>query len=134
MTTPDPAHRQAATLVARYITSVEQLEILLLLRRTCDRTWTAAAVAEELRTSEASAKNRLADLVAAGLVEVSTQSVAALRYAPSAAWKRAAVDELAALYAERPYYVIDMIFAKPIANLYLYADAFRYGKDDEDDG
>ncbi len=132
MTRHDATHPHVAALLSQHINSVEQLEILLLLRRCSDRSWDAAAVAEELRTSEGSAAKRLDDLRAGGLVAESSESGQAYHYAPSSQWKRAAVDKLADLYAEAPFRVIDMIFAKPIANLRVYADAFRYRKDESD--
>ncbi|HEY8430978.1 MAG TPA: winged helix-turn-helix domain-containing protein [Sandaracinaceae bacterium] len=125
---PEDARR----LLASRINSVEQLEILLLLRRDPARSWTPSALAEELRSSEPSVAKRLADLRRGGLVEVVPSSPEAYRYAPAAAWLSAAVDSLAQLYAESPYRVIDLIFAKPIDNLRVYADAFRYRKDDSD--
>lgn len=132
MTRHDATHPQVAALLSQHINSVEQLEILLLLRRRSDRPWDAASIAEELRTSEGSAAKRLSDLRAGGLVEETSESGRGFRYAPASQWKRSAVDQLADLYAESPYRVIDMIFAKPIANLRVYADAFRYRKDEPD--
>jgi predicted transcriptional regulator len=126
------SHPEVAALLSQHISSVEELEILLLLRRRADRSWDATAVAEELRTSDSSAEKRLGNLCAGGLVEEAESSGRGFRYGPSSAWKRAAVDQLADLYAEAPFRVIDMIFAKPIANLRVYADAFRYRKDDPD--
>ncbi len=125
---PEDARR----LVASRITSVEQLEILLLLRRDPQRAWTPGAVAEELRSSESSVSKRLDSLRAGGLVEGTSSSGESYRYAPAADWLGQAVDSLAELYAESPYRVIDLIFAKPIDNLRVYADAFRYRKDEHD--
>lgn len=125
---PEDARR----LLASRITSVEQLEILLLLRRDSTRAWTPLALAEELRSSESSVAKRLADLRKGGLVEAASSSPEAYRYAPAAEWLRASVDSLAKLYAESPYRVIDLIFSKPIDDLRVYADAFRYRKDESD--
>jgi hypothetical protein len=125
---PDDARR----LLAQHINSVEQLEILLLLRRRPDESWTAAAVAEELRTSELSATKRLHDLRGRGFLTSSDPSDEAFRYGPATDWLRNAVDRVSELYAERPHGVIDLIFSKPIDNLRVYADAFRYRKDDSD--
>lgn len=125
---PEDARR----LLASRITSVEQLEILLLMRREPSRAWTPAAIAEELRTSETSAVKRLSDLKREELVEPVPNSPEAFRYAPRGEWLRCAVDSLAALYAESPYRVIDLIFSKPIDDLRVYADAFRYRKDQRD--
>lgn len=126
------SHPEVAALLSQHISSVEELEILLLLRRQPDRSWDATAVAEELRTSPSSAANRLGELCSGGLIQESESSDHGFRYGPASPAVRAAVDQLAELYAEAPFRVIDMIFAKPIANLRVYADAFRYRKDDPD--
>lgn len=126
---PESVPEDVRKLLARHINSVEQLEILLVLRRRPEVGWTATEVAEELRTSESSARTRLRDLSARGFVETVSSSET-FRYAPSSAWLKGAVDQLADLYAERPYRVIDLIFAKPIDDLRVYADAFRYRKDE----
>lgn len=120
-------------LLAEHITSVEQLEILLLLRGRPDTDWTASAVSEEVRTGERSAAARLDDLEARGFLRANSHGgEVSYRYAPAAAWLRQAVERLAAAYAERRYTIIELIFAKPIDNLKVYADAFRIRKDDSD--
>ncbi len=126
------APEDARRLLAHHITSVEQLEILLLLRRRADEAWTPASVAEEVRTSVRSAEKRLVGLRAKGFLAPANDASDAFRYAPASEWLRTAVDHLASLYAERPYGVIDLIFSKPIDDLRVYADAFRYRKDDSD--
>jgi DNA-binding transcriptional ArsR family regulator len=52
------------------INSVEQLEILLLLRDSQDKSWTAAEISRLLFTSEISVGGRLRDLANKGLVEI----------------------------------------------------------------
>ncbi len=116
-------------LIAEHITSVEQLEVLLLLARTDGRRWTPEAVSEELRTSVTSARARLADLERRGFL---TSTEEGCRFEPSMEQTREAVEALAGAYAERRYTVIDLIFSKPIDNLRVYANAFRFRKDDPD--
>jgi hypothetical protein len=117
-------------LIAQHIVSVEQLEILLLLRDRSDVEWTPAMVSRELRTSEISATERLSTLHHRGFAERCGD--ATYRYEPSSEALRRAVDGLASAYAERRYTVIELIFAKPIDKLHVYANAFRFRKDDED--
>jgi len=117
-------------LVAGHIVSVEQLETLLLLYRE-RKDWTPESIAEALRTSAISATQRLRDLAAGKLIQnVGGQTY---RYVGDDERLDATIGRLAATYAERPYRVIELIFSKPIKNLRVYADSFRFRKD-EDDG
>lgn len=117
-------------LVAGHIVSVEQLETLLLLFR--ERTeWTPETIAEALRTSASSASKRLRDLSSSKLIENAEGEK--YRYVGGDDRLDATIGSLAAAYAERPYRIIELIFSKPIKNLRVYADSFRFRKD-EDDG
>jgi hypothetical protein len=122
----------ARQLIADHIVSVEQLEILLLLRAHPAVQYTAQSVSDQIRTSELSASQRLADLASRGFLSVEAASSPGYRYAPRDERLGKAVDALAQAYAERPYTVIELIFAKPLENLQVYADAFRFRKDDSD--
>lgn len=126
---PDDVKR----LLREHIFSVEQLEILLLLRSNPQRAFDASAVHEQLRTSETSAAARLLDLAERGfLVQVSKAPETSFRYAPSTSSLAATTDRLAQAYAERRYRVIELVFSKPIENLRVFAGAFRFRKDKSD--
>lgn len=103
------------------IDSAAQLEILLLLRRDTGRSWSADALAAELRLERAWVERQLADLKSAGFL---TYVHGRFAYAPSAP-VAATMDELARVYAERPAAVITFIFTKPQRSLRSFADAFR---------
>ena len=97
--------------------------------------WTAKEVSEEMRTSERSAATRLSDLRSRGFLDVREQETRRYTFAPATDALRRGVDALADTYAERRYTVIDLIFEKPIDNLRVYADAFRFRrKEDDSDG
>lgn len=117
-------------LLAEHIDSVEQLEMLLLLFRSGTE-WTVDAVGEELRTSRASVLRRIQDLTQRRFL-VRGSGPESYRFAKDNESRNAAVEALARVYAERPYTVIDLIFSKPIDNLRVYADAFRFRKGDSD--
>lgn len=110
-------------LIAQHIHSVEQLEVLLLLRRTADRDWSAGEVARELSTSPGSAATRLEDLAARGWLVASPDGRYA--YDGSDGERDGAVGELAKTYATRRVTVISMIFSKPSENIRTFADAFK---------
>lgn len=126
----DEVPHDVGQLIAEHITSVEQLEILLLLRDAPEADWSAKRVSDEIRTSERSAEERLAALEASGLVDSRpNHSDRVFRFSPASDSLRATVERLAAAYSERRYTVIDLIFSKPIDKLRVYADAFRFRKD-----
>jgi len=116
--------------IARHINSVEQVEALLLLRRTRPRAWNAERLAAELRTSVMSAEQRLHDLASRGLIERRQGDYV---YAPESAELEDRVEELADAYVTYRYTIIELIFAKPMDNIRSLAQAFRLRKG-EDDG
>ena len=119
--------------VAEHIHSVEQLEVLLLLRNSGAREWTAPEVSRALSSHPHSVETRMLDLRARGLVESREgDHEFSFRYAPGAGTGEL-VDELARAYAERRTSVINLIFSKPIDSVRTLADAFRLRKREEDE-
>lgn len=113
--------------LARNISSVEQLEVLLLAEANPTRSWTAAEIARELRTNPASAARRLEDLTILGLLRIAARDELAYAYAPEREELRRAVAELRRCYAERRVAVISAIY-EPISAadpIHDFADAFR---------
>ena len=107
-----------------HIHSVEQLEVLLLLRAHAATEWSAHAVARELRIAESSAGGRLEDLCLRGLL-TRGRDPDTLRYAAPSGELGRAVDELAQLYPQRRVSIITFIFSRPNERLRSFADAFR---------
>jgi hypothetical protein len=116
-------------LIADHVKSVEQLEVLLLLRAHPDRDWSGEEVSRTLQSQPESAAARLADLAARGFCAPSAESEARYRYAPATAALARAVDELADCYARRRHTVITLIFESPSDAIQSFADAFRLRKD-----
>ena len=108
-------------LVADHVKSVEQLELLLLLRRERGRDWDGAEAGAALQTTAESAGRSLGHLAAHGLAATDGGRY---RYAPSPADARA-VDGLDEAYAKRRHAVIAMIFESPSDAVQSFADAFR---------
>ena len=94
-----------AAFIRDHITSIEQLEVLLLLRSESGRTWTAADLSGRLKTAPASIAERLESLARGGLA---TRDGEGFRFEPGRA---AAVAALAACYASRRVAVIEAIFS-----------------------
>ena len=117
-------------LIADDLESMEQVEILLLLRGDEARARTANDVAAQLRLQGASAAKNLAALEVRGLVAADGASPPAYRYAPRTAEQRAAVDGLVVAYNTRPVTLVKAIYDRPPATnaLRTFADAFRIRK------
>jgi hypothetical protein len=116
--------------ISDHIDSVELIEVLLLVKRSRDREWTAQEVSERLYTSLRSAAHRLEALRASRLVAVREEGAHAHhRYEPADAALGRAVDDLENVYAERRTRVINLIFSRPDDKIRTFADAFRIRED-----
>lgn len=108
--------------IQAHIDSVEQLEVLLLLRRESTRAWTGDEVARELRINPISTGSRLSNLHQRTLL---AEEAGRYRYAPRHPELDRAVSGLARAYAEMRVSVINLIFSKPVDALSTFADAFK---------
>jgi hypothetical protein len=121
-------------LVREHIDSVEQLDVLLLVFRTAPREWTPVAVSRELRIDAVSAARRLDDFHARGLMTVRAgEETLYYAYAAPDPDVTAAIASLARVYAERRTTLIQFIFAAPVRDVRVFADAFRLRKKDPGD-
>lgn len=111
MDNPIPA--EVLAFIDSAIESVDQLEILLLLRRHQGRTWTAQAVSDEMRGQPSAARARLKLLENAGLVEVSPGEPATYRYRPVDGEADRLVARLEEAFRSFRPRVIERVFKKP---------------------
>jgi len=109
--------------IVEHISSVEQLEFLLLMRQN-PRPWTAEQLAKELRTSLSSAKAKIHDLSQQGLISASQTLADAFLYSPPE-HMQSVIAELARQYHERRVAIISTIYSKPAPDLQAFSDAFR---------
>lgn len=124
-TFPDSARH----FLGRYIRSLEQLEVLLLLRREPDRWWTVPQVYEVIRSSHRSLEGGLEAFVGQGFLAQEKGPPPAFRYAPRSEELRAGVEQIAASYQHSRVRVIEAIFAPPLDPVQRFADAFKLRKD-----
>lgn len=115
--------------IAENISSVLQLEILLLLQTNRAQTWTAAALAQELRVELAGAKQTLVILADRGLIEAIGGGTDEYHYAPRSPEQERMATALAQAYLLRRVTIISHIFAQPPKNLLDFAEAFRLRKE-----
>lgn len=112
------------------ITSVEQLEVLLLLlQRTPEKEWDAASVSRELYTQPEAAAKRLADLAALGLLAHSEGPTRLYRYAPRTPAQAQLVASTAEAYRLRRVAIVGLIYSRPTSEAQAFADAFKFRKE-----
>lgn len=116
--------------IADSIDSAEELDLLLLLHRTPDRTWDAASASQVVYSVPQSTSDRLITLAGKGLVRAEPGTPTAYRYAPASPELREAVDSLAAVYRARRAEVVSLVFANGVDPLRSFADAFKLKKRD----
>lgn len=114
----------------RYIDSVEQLEVLLLLHQNPSTDWTAESVARHLYREPTSVGRRLGVLRLLGLLQASDDPEPTFRYAPRSEAIHATVGRLAAAYAERRVTILGLLASKPMDHVRAFADAFRIRRED----
>jgi hypothetical protein len=124
----DEVTARARQLIARHIHSVEQLEVLLLIRAAPDRDWTVKDISRALVSAPETVMVRLSDLEQRGLIARSGEG---WRYAAEGELARA-VDDVAAAYATRRFTVVELIFSNPSGQAATLADAFRIRKKRDD--
>lgn len=116
------------TFVNKYITSVEQIEVLLILLANPQRTWSVSEISAILRSSPNSIASRLDALKATRLARGNFQD--GFQYAASGR-SHEMVELLAEEYADRRFSVIELVFSRPDAAR-SFADAFRL-RDEHDE-
>jgi hypothetical protein len=118
-----------AWFIRRWLCSVEDLEVLLLLWRTRERWWTAAEVAARLPTTFAVADDSLQRL-ADGLFELEPAGDPRFRFAAENAEHDSTVASLHQLYTEDRTAVLRLIVPRPSSAVLDFADAFKLRRDE----
>lgn len=113
--------------VRRHIKSVWTIDLLFVMRRSGDRSWTLDELARELRGNRNLVEEVLSALRGAGLLEA--ESGGTHRYRPASTELDALAADLERLYAERPVALIKEIASAPNEKIQSFADAFRIKKD-----
>ena len=110
-------------LIVRHIDSVQQVEILALLRGDPDREWTAAEISRSLHIAPDACQRWLEAFAAARLVSSTDGGFSHGSRAGDA-------DDLVECYSRRRLAVIDSIYNKPSPAIQSFSDAFRLRRDD----
>lgn len=111
--------------IKRYITSLEQLEILLLLYNAPEKPWTIEQVFKIVQSNPNSVSERLQALVSVGFVIAEGPDNPVFRYHPASAELAQRVSELQKAYNLSKYKVIETIFSQPGDEAQKFADSFK---------
>jgi hypothetical protein len=111
-------------LISRFIRSVEELEILLLLRERPEMEWSVHKTYEVILSTEASVERWLEELVREGLVATDRTTPPVYRYAPSPEIAEQ-LTMLAQWYRTSSVRVIEAIYRPRLDAAQEFADAFK---------
>ena len=115
------------SLLQQRLPSIEQIEIVLLLRGDQSRSWPATEVASELKMPQESAAMRLFLLASGGLLMFEPSGVPRYRYTATDAEVESLLGELADLYESDRASVASLVGA-PADPLRSFSDAFKFKK------
>jgi hypothetical protein len=115
--------------LAEYIRSIEQLEILLLLRESPERQWTPAAIYQRVRSSERSVTGTLEALCKQNLVRQSDEPAPGYQFSPPTDQLKDTIATVARLYLERRVKIVEAIYSERVSEVDQFAKAFRLRKD-----
>ncbi|HEV2209819.1 MAG TPA: hypothetical protein VG167_13655 [Verrucomicrobiae bacterium] len=113
--------------MARFIHSVEQVEMLCLFQKQPAKIWTVAEVFRIIQSSEKSVSQCLETFARAGLLVARTNGT--YEFTPNTPELAQAVAELAAAYRERRVAVVEAIYGQPTDAVKDFANAFRLRKE-----
>jgi hypothetical protein len=120
----EPIPDDVRNFIVTYIDSVPALEALLLMRRSPERRWTAAALAEELYLDVSHVAPLLVDLSTRGLCAVEGPSPHYFGQ-PATPELGEQVDRVADAYGKYLVAVTNLIHSKPRPSVRGFSDAFR---------
>jgi hypothetical protein len=114
--------------VVTHFRTIEQLEILLLLRSEPNRAFTAETAFDRIRSSLSSISERLRELCIAGFLDCQAGPPATFRYAPRTPELGQSLNKVADAYKTRRVSVVQAIYAQRDGGASEIARAFRFGK------
>ena len=113
--------------VDQYVDSLDALEVVMLLFRERQRSWTAEEVAKELRISVRVARRELERMRGRG---VAAEADGAVRFDGADRDRAAAVARIAAAYGARRIELINYVASQTLKRIQSIADAFKLKKDE----
>jgi hypothetical protein len=118
--------------VARYLPSVEHLEVFIVLQRNTTRSWSAPDMSTELRIPESTAENVLERLASDNLLDVKISNEILYRFNPATAALETSAALCADLYVRERIAMINLVMAATLGPMHDFAEAFRIKKGTRD--
>ncbi|WP_413587361.1 hypothetical protein [Bdellovibrio sp. HCB274] len=110
--------------IRKHVRSVTLLDVLFLLKRNEQRSWTPEEVSLELRSNPGYARSQLLELAA---ISVLREENGSFRY--DAGELSLLIDKLEILYNSHRSTVTNFIYSQPIDSIRDFANAFKIKKD-----
>ena len=120
-----------AEFLAHHISSVEQLEVLLLLVQTPDRWWDARAIGQAIALPEHVSRRALDALASRNLLAIRITGDVRYQYQPARPELAEAARLTADAYRINHLAVLRLVTRSERRNLRAFADAFRIRQDDD---
>lgn len=111
--------------VRREIKSVVQLEVLLLLYRTRERSWTVIEISQELGIDPEIAEPPLVSLEQLGVIETAETTPVSYQYGPRDQNDELLVEKLAISYTKQRVGIFSLILSESNSRIRRFAEAFR---------
>jgi hypothetical protein len=118
--------------VARYLPSVEHLEVFIVLQRNTTRSWSAPDMSTELRIPESTAENVLERLASDNFLDVKISNEILYRFNPVTAALEHSAALCADLYVRERIAMINLVMAATLGPMRDFAEAFRIKKGTRD--
>lgn len=129
---PDNIRADLRDFIVNEVSSIAQLELLLLLHQDARKDWSAEDAARALYTAADATAALLEGFKNRGLAVIADNAPARYRFAARSPEQEQLIRDLAELYKTRRVTVINLIYAGPEHKLRSFADAFRLRKRKED--
>lgn len=123
-----PLSESLRVFLQQRLPSMEQIEVVLLLRRERERSWTAPEVAAALATAPESAAMRLFLLASAGVIVFEASSIPRYRYSISDPELEDLLAELEKVYDADRNQILDVVDTGRRDPVRSFADAFKLKK------
>lgn len=126
--TPEGIPEEVRRFIARYVGSLEQLEVLMLVSALPDRDWTVDNVFSVVQTNRALVQQRLDEFVKQGMMMLGSEGT--YRFAPASEQLAKDIHAVASFYKSSRHKVVEMIYSPKTDDIRAFSDAFRFKKGD----
>jgi predicted transcriptional regulator len=124
--------RDIKDFLGKYITSIEQFEILLLLFRQANKALSVDEVASELGAARPAVEKSLEELQRHGMIQLVDHRLGRYQYVHENDQLTQMVQRLSQLYSTRRVTILNLIFSRHLDRIRAFADSFKLTKKDTD--